>query len=154
MRPRRPSGRDTWIINGQKRWIGNAPWCDISIIWARDLADNQVKGELIVENKSTPGFSVEKIEHKDCAQGGPERPDHFEGRANPEATRLWGGNWFRDTARVLRMTRYMVGWASTGIQMGAYEATLNTPRSACNSASRSLQFQLIQVLFAKMLRRS
>jgi alkylation response protein AidB-like acyl-CoA dehydrogenase len=20
---------DTWIINGQKRWIGNSPWCDI-----------------------------------------------------------------------------------------------------------------------------
>src|ERR1700719_1035849 len=54
---------DTWILNGQKRWIGNATWCDISIIWARDVADNQVKG-FIVENKSTPGFSVEKIEHK------------------------------------------------------------------------------------------
>src|SRR6201987_6262809 len=54
---------DTWILNGQKKWIGNSPWCDISIIWARDLADNQVKG-FIVENKSTPGFSVEKIEHK------------------------------------------------------------------------------------------
>ena len=54
---------DTWILNGQKRWIGNAPWCDVSIIWARDLADNQVKG-FIVENKTTPGFSVEKIEHK------------------------------------------------------------------------------------------
>src|SRR5215470_1369926 len=25
---------DTWILNGQKRWIGNAPWCDLSIIWA------------------------------------------------------------------------------------------------------------------------
>src|ERR1700731_2497036 len=54
---------DTWILNGQKKWIGNAPWCDISVIWARDVADNQVKG-FIVENKSTPGFSVEKIEHK------------------------------------------------------------------------------------------
>src|SRR5262249_20290002 len=51
---------DTWILNGQKRWIGNATWCDISIIWARDLTDNQVKG-FIVENKTTPGFSVEKM---------------------------------------------------------------------------------------------
>ena len=42
---------DTWILNGQKRWIGNAPWCDVSIIWARDVADNQVKG-FIVENKT------------------------------------------------------------------------------------------------------
>src|ERR1700688_3027508 len=45
---------DTWILNGEKRWIGNAPWCDLSIIWARDLADNQVKG-FIIENKTTPG---------------------------------------------------------------------------------------------------
>ena len=54
---------DTWILNGQKKWIGNAPWCDVSIIWARDVADNQVKG-FIVENKTTPGFSVEKIQNK------------------------------------------------------------------------------------------
>ena len=54
---------DTWVLNGEKKWIGNSPWCDISIIWARDLADNQVKG-FIVENKTTPGFSVEKITDK------------------------------------------------------------------------------------------
>jgi alkylation response protein AidB-like acyl-CoA dehydrogenase len=23
---------DNWILNGEKRWIGNAPWCDVSII--------------------------------------------------------------------------------------------------------------------------
>src|ERR1700722_18595747 len=54
---------DTWILNGEKRWIGNATWCDVSIIWARDLGDNQVKG-FIIENRTTPGFSVEKIENK------------------------------------------------------------------------------------------
>src|SRR5207245_9434432 len=53
----------TWVLNGQKKWIGNSPWCDVSVIWARDVADNQVKG-LIVENKTTPGFSVEKIQNK------------------------------------------------------------------------------------------
>jgi len=54
---------DTWIINGQKKWIGNAPFCYITIIWARDLADNQVKA-FIIENKTTPGFKVEKIQNK------------------------------------------------------------------------------------------
>src|SRR6202047_2553160 len=53
---------DSWILNGQKKWIGNATWGDLTIIWARDLADNEVKG-FIVENK-TPGFKAEKIEHK------------------------------------------------------------------------------------------
>ena len=45
---------DTWVINGQKRWIGNAPLCDLSIIWARDVADNQVKGP----PRATAGASV------------------------------------------------------------------------------------------------
>src|SRR5271170_3178270 len=38
---------DTWTLNGEKKWIGNAPWCDISIIWARDVADNQVKARCL-----------------------------------------------------------------------------------------------------------
>src|SRR5436309_355996 len=53
---------DTWVLNGQKKWIGNATWGDLTIIWARDVADNQVKG-FIVENK-IPGFKAEKIQNK------------------------------------------------------------------------------------------
>src|SRR5690625_4356192 len=51
-----------WILNGQKKWIGNATFSEITIIWARDVEDNQVKG-FIVEN-DTPGFEVEKIKGK------------------------------------------------------------------------------------------
>src|ERR1700741_2305275 len=53
---------DNWVLNGEKKWIGNATWGDLTIIWARDVADNQVKG-FIVENK-TPGFKADKIQHK------------------------------------------------------------------------------------------
>ena len=35
---------DEWVLNGRKRWPGNAVWCDIIIVFARDTADNQVKG--------------------------------------------------------------------------------------------------------------
>src|SRR5260370_15191394 len=58
----KPEG-DTWVLNGQKKWIGNSPWCDVAIICARDVADNHVKG-FIIENKTTPGFKVEKTQHK------------------------------------------------------------------------------------------
>src|ERR1700719_1877516 len=54
---------DPGILNGEKRWIGNSTWGDVTIVWARDVDDNQVKG-FIVENKTTPGFTVEKIENK------------------------------------------------------------------------------------------
>ncbi|MEA3214532.1 MAG: glutaryl-CoA dehydrogenase, partial [Acidimicrobiia bacterium] len=110
---------DTWILNGQKKWIGNSTWCDVSVIWARDLADNQVKG-FIVENKTTPGFSVEKIQNKialKVVQNGLITLDNVR---VPEENRLQGGNSFKDTARVLKMTRYAVAWMATGCAMGAY----------------------------------
>src|ERR1700674_4557765 len=141
---------DTWVLNGQKRWIGNAPWCDVSIIWARDLADNQVKG-FIVENKTTPGFSVEKIEHKIALKVVQNGQITLKDVRVPEANRLQGGNSFRDTARVLRMTRYMVGWASTGIQMGAFEAALNYAQERLQFGKPIASFQMIQDLLAKML---
>src|ERR1700734_4056657 len=141
---------DSWIINGQKKWIGNAPWCDLSIIWARDLGDNQVKG-FIVENKSTPGFSVEKIEHKIALKVVQNGQITLEDVRVPEANRLQGGNSFRDTARVLRMTRYMVGWASTGVQMGAFEATLKYAQQRLQFGKPIASFQMIQDLLAKMI---
>ena len=141
---------DSWILNGQKRWIGNAPWCDVSIIWARDLADNQVKG-FIVENKTTPGFSVEKIEHKIALKVVQNGVITLNDVRVPEANRLEQGNSFRDTARVLRMTRYMVGWASTGVQMGAYEATLKYTQERLQFGKPIASFQLVQDLLAKML---
>jgi glutaryl-CoA dehydrogenase len=89
---------DIWVLNGEKRWIGNAPWCDVSIIWARDVADNQVKG-FIVENKTTPGFSVEKIEHKIALKVVQNGQITLKDVRVPEANRLQRGNSFRDTAR-------------------------------------------------------
>ena len=141
---------DSWILNGQKRWIGNSPWCDVSIIWARDVADNQVKG-FIVENKTTPGFSVEKMEHKIALKVVQNGQITLTDVRVPEANRLQGGNSFRDTARVLRMTRYMVGWASTGIQMGAFEATLKYTQERSQFGKPIASFQMVQDMLAKML---
>src|SRR6516225_11872269 len=109
---------DTWILNGQKRWIGNAPWCDISIIWARDVADNRVKG-FIVENKTTPGFSVEKMQNKIALKVVQNGQITLTDCRVPDANRLQGGKGtFRDPALVLRGTRHGVGWEITGAQMG------------------------------------
>jgi alkylation response protein AidB-like acyl-CoA dehydrogenase len=31
-----------WVLDGQKRWIGNGTWADVSIVWARSSVDGQV----------------------------------------------------------------------------------------------------------------
>src|ERR1700690_1100675 len=141
---------DSWVINGEKRWIGNAPWCDVSIIWARDIADNQVKG-FIVENKTTPGFSVEKIENKIALKVVQNGHITLKNVRLPEANRLQGGNSFRDTAKVLKMTRYAVAWMATGCAMGAYEAALKYCQERLQFGKPIASFQLVQDLLAKMI---
>src|SRR6266581_3841750 len=141
---------DTWIINGEKKWIGNAPWCDISIIWARDLADNQVKA-FIVENKTTPGFKVEKIQNKIALKVVQNGHITMENCRIPEANRLQQDQSFRDTARVLKMTRFMVGWEATGCAMGAYENALKYCQERLQFGKPIGSFQMVQDLLAKML---
>src|SRR6267142_2765002 len=141
---------DTWILNGQKKWIGNSPWCDISIIWARDLADNQVKA-FIVENKTTPGFSVEKIQNKIALKVVQNGHITLKDVRLPEANRLLGGNSFRDTAKVLKMTRYAVAWMATGCAMGAYETALKYAQERLQFGKPIGSFQLVQDLLAKMI---
>jgi alkylation response protein AidB-like acyl-CoA dehydrogenase len=141
---------DTWVLNGQKKWIGNSPWCDVSIIWARDLADNQVKG-FIVENKTTAGFSVEKITDKFGLKVTQNGLITLEDCRIPETNRLQSASSFRDTARVLRMTRYVVAWISTGCQMGAYEHALAYAKERKQFGKPIGSFQMIQDLLARML---
>src|SRR5438105_11538417 len=141
---------DTWVLNGQKKWIGNSPWCDLSVIWARDVADNQVKG-FIVENKTTPGFSVEKIQNKIALKVVQNGLITLKDVRLPEENHLQAGTSFRDTARVLRMTRYLVAWEATGCQMGAYEHALKYAQERLQFGRPIASFQLIQDLLAKMI---
>src|SRR5258705_8599987 len=45
----------------------------------------------------------------------------------------------------------MVGWASTGIQMGAFEATLKYTQERLQFGKPIASFQMVQDLLAKML---
>jgi len=141
---------DNWVLNGQKRWIGNAPWCDVSIIWAKDVADNQVKA-FIVENKTTPGFTVEKIQHKMALKVVQNGEITMTNCRVPEANRLQQDTSFRDTARVLKMTRFMVGWEATGCAMGAYENALKYTQQRLQFGKPIASFQMVQDLLARMI---
>src|SRR3984893_7078890 len=141
---------DTWIINGQKKWIGNAPWCDVSVIWARDPADDQVKG-FIVEKKTTPGFKVEKIQNKIALKVVQNGLITMENCRIPEENRLQEDRSFRDTARVLKMTRFMVAWEATGCAMGAYENALQYCQERLQLGKPIASFQMVQDLLARMI---
>jgi glutaryl-CoA dehydrogenase len=139
----------SWVLNGQKKWIGNATFGHLTIIWARDVADNQVKG-FIVENNS-PGFKAEKIQHKMALRVVQNALITLENCVVPEENRLQLDTSFRDTARVLRMTRAFVAWEAVGCAIGAYEHALAYAQTREQFGKPIAKFQLIQDLLVKML---
>jgi glutaryl-CoA dehydrogenase len=140
---------DSWILNGQKKWIGNATWGHLTIIWARDVADNQVKG-FIVENHSR-GFKAEKIQHKMALRVVQNALITLENCVVPEENRLQMDTSFRDTARVLRMTRAFVAWEAVGCAIGAYEHALTYAQTREQFGKPIGKFQMVQDLLVKML---
>src|SRR5260370_12852998 len=119
-------------------------------MWASDVDDNQVKA-FIMENKTRAGFSVEKIQNKIACKVVQTGLITLDNCHVPEENRLQTDKSFRDTARVLRMTRYLVGWEATGCAMGAYENALKYAQERLQFGKLIGSFQLVQDLLAKML---
>lgn len=110
---------DEWVLNGSKRWIGNGTWADIAIVWAKNEEDGKVLG--FVVPTSTPGYTATKIEGKYSLRIVQNADITFEDLRVPESLRLQGANGFKDTAKVLRLTRLEVGFSAIGNAIGAYE---------------------------------
>ncbi|MEU4385873.1 acyl-CoA dehydrogenase family protein [Promicromonospora sp. NPDC023805] len=133
---------DTWVLNGAKRWIGNATFADVVVVWAKDTEDDQVKGFLV--RKGTPGFTATKIERKQSLRIVQNADIVLDGVEVHEADRLAHINNFRDLAKVLRITRDGVSWQALGTMIGAYEAAVAYTKQREQFGNPIASYQLIQ----------
>jgi glutaryl-CoA dehydrogenase len=140
---------DTWVLNGEKAWIGNATFADVTVIWARDVEDEQVKGFLV--EKGIPGFTTEKMERKIALRVVQNARIRLEDCRISDSNRLTEARSFEDTARVLRMTRAGVAWEAVGCAQGAYEHALRYATKRQQFGRPIAQFQLVQDLLVRML---
>ncbi|MGY1708289.1 acyl-CoA dehydrogenase family protein [Geodermatophilus sp. SYSU D00758] len=140
---------DEWVLDGAKRWIGNGTFADHVVVFARDVADDQVK--TFVVDKGTPGFTATKIEDKFALRTVQNADLTFTGCRIPAENKLEGGNSFRDVNKVLKVTRGGVAWSGVGCQMGAYEAALRYAGEREQFGRPIGGFQLVQDLLARML---
>ena len=140
---------DEWVLDGEKRWIGNATFADLVVVWARDVADDTVKG--FVVQQDNPGFTATKMEGKLALRSVQNADIVLRDCRVPDADKLAGANTFKDTGRVLQLTRGGVAWNSVGCQMGAYEAALAYAKQREQFGRPIGGFQLVQDLLVKML---
>jgi glutaryl-CoA dehydrogenase len=140
---------DAWVLEGRKKWIGNASFADLTVIWARDVDDGQVKG--FVVEAGTPGFTTENLEDKIALRVVQNALITLEDVRVPDANRLQQASSFRDTAEVLRMTRAGVAWMAVGCARGAYEHALAYATEREQFGRPIGGFQLVQDLLVRML---
>jgi glutaryl-CoA dehydrogenase len=140
---------DTWVLDGAKKWIGNASFADLTVIWARDVDDGQVKG--FVVEAGTPGLTTEDLQDKIALRVVQNALITLDGVRVPEANRLQGATSFKDTAEVLRMTRAGVAWMAVGCARGAYEHALAYAVKRQQFGRLIGGFQLVQDLLVRML---
>jgi glutaryl-CoA dehydrogenase len=140
---------DEYVINGEKRWIGNASFADVTVIWARDEDDESVKGFLV--EKGTEGFSTEVITGKMGKRAVWQPTIGLEGVRVPAENKLGNADSFKDTAKVLTATRAMVAWEAIGHAVASYEAAVTYAKERVQFGKPIASFQIIQNKLANML---
>jgi glutaryl-CoA dehydrogenase len=140
---------DSWILNGQKKWIGNGSFADLVIIWAQDVETQRVLG--FVVEQGTEGMSAVDLEDKIALRAVQNAVITLEDVRVPEENRLQEANSFKDTAKVLKTTRAGVAWSAVGCSRGAYEHALRYANSRTQFGKPIAGFQLVQDLLVRML---
>jgi glutaryl-CoA dehydrogenase len=140
---------DDWVLNGNKRWIGNGTIADVAVVWARDVEDGQVKGFLV--EADTPGYATSRIEGKGSVRAVWQADIELRDVCVPEENRLPGAHSFKDAGRVLASTRGVCAWAALGHAVSAYDSALTYARQREQFGKPLASFQIVQERLAKML---
>ncbi len=139
---------DEYVLDGTKRWIGNASFADVVIVWARD-DDGNVGGFLV--EKGTPGFVAEVMTGKVAKRAVWQADITLNGVRIPATNRLAAARTFRDTSRVLTATRSGVAWEAVGHAVAAYEIAASYVQERTQFGKPLASFQIIQQKLAAML---
>ncbi|CAN6715552.1 unnamed protein product [Malus baccata var. baccata] len=138
-----------WVLEGQKRWIGNSTFADVLIIFARNTTTNQINGFIV--KKNAPGLTATKIENKiglRIVQNG----DILLNKVFvPDEERLPGVNSFQDTNKVLAVSRVMVAWQPIGLCMGVYDMCHRYLKERKQFGAPLAAFQINQEKLVRML---
>ncbi|MGW7259139.1 acyl-CoA dehydrogenase family protein [Streptomyces sp. NPDC054834] len=140
---------DSYVLNGHKRWIGNATFADYVIIWARGDDDGHVGGYVV--EKGTPGFEAEAITGKTALRCVQNAQISLTDVRVPAENRLANVNTFRDTEKVLLASRFCVAWESIGAAIAGYETALAYAMQRKQFGVPLAAFQLVQYRLARML---
>jgi glutaryl-CoA dehydrogenase len=141
--------RDEYVLNGAKRWIGNASLADVTVIWARD-EHGDVGGYLVP--KGTAGFDPSRvIEGKIGKRAVLQAEISLDEVRVPADNKLAHATSFDDATRILNQTRGGAAWECVGHAMACVRAAVDYARERSQFGQPIAGFQLVQGKLATMV---
>ncbi|GFH27402.1 Ig-like domain-containing protein [Haematococcus lacustris] len=137
------------MLDGHKRWIGNGTFADVVVVWARSSESGQVNAFIV--RKGAAGFKPTKIENKIALRCVQNADMTFERCFVPDSARLPGVESFKDTNKVLAISRIMVAWQPVGLAMGVYDVAARYVAQREQFGTPLGGFQLVQERLVRML---
>jgi glutaryl-CoA dehydrogenase len=139
---------DGYVIDGAKRWIGNATFADLMVVWARDATGDV--GAYVVE-KGTPGVEARLITGKVAKRASWQADVVLSDVRVPAENRLAEASSFDDAARVLAAARPGIAWGALGHAVAAFEAAVAYSLEREQFGTPLGGYQITQYRLAKML---
>lgn len=139
---------DGWVLNGDKRWIGNGSSGGVTIVWARASDSGEVNAFLVEQD--APGYVAERMAGKAAMRAMDQAKVRLQDVLVAESARLPGVTSFRDTTRALSATRSSVAWSALGHGIACFEAALEHAMTREQFGHPLAKSQLIQQRLADM----
>ena len=137
-----------YVLNGEKRWIGNASFADAAVIWAR-TEDERISCFLV--EGDNPGYHAEVLPRKGSQRAAWQTHITLRDCHIPGEARLPGANGLGSTLSVLTHSRYGVGWDGLGQAMDCYETALAYTKEREQFGQKIASFQLVQAKLVEMV---
>lgn len=136
-----------WHIQGAKRWIGMGTMADLAVVWARDTADDAVKGFLVPT--TTPGYQAHQITGKTGLRIMQNADVELDLHVGQEAL-LPGATSFSAASDALRGSRAWVGWQAVGAQQALLDIARSYALNRDQFGTPVASFQLVQASLAQI----
>jgi len=152
MKTRAIKDGDSYVVNGSKMWISNAPVADMGLLYAYTDPTKKVRGiSAFILDMNLPGIIVEPITEKLGTWGAPVGSITFENCRMP-ASALLGeeGQGFRICMEQLNDTRLGCMSGGVGLAQACLDAALNYANERTQFGIPIGKFQMVTDMIAQM----
>ncbi|MDI2030620.1 acyl-CoA dehydrogenase family protein [Saccharopolyspora sp. TS4A08] len=143
---------DDWVIEGQKRFITNAPIADLFVVFARTRpADDSGTGiAVFLVPANTPGVEVGTKDQKMGQEGAWTADVHFSGVRVPGSALVGGSEdaGYRAAMTSLARGRVHIAALAVGSAQRALDESVAYAASATQGGNAIGEFQLVQAMLA------